>query len=76
MNMTIALSIVEGVSKLSYWSDWKVGAISDEEYTSACNLEDAIDKALVEKDDEAYENCEYYKDGCCILNGQLCNGCE
>lgn len=62
---------------MSYYSEWKCGAISDEEYTSACNREDAIDKALLEKDNESYENCEYYKDGCCeLMHGQLCNGCE
>ena len=60
---------------MSYYSDWKCGAISDEDYTVACNMEAARDKALEELDDSEV-NCDNYKDGCCILSGQLCSGCE
>ena len=61
---------------MSYYSDWKCGAISDNEYSYLCSREDKIDKAMYEKEDFSDENCEYYHEGCCEFNGQLCNGCE
>ena len=36
---------------MSAYSDWKCGALSDEEYTSHCNWEAAMDKYLEELDD-------------------------
>lgn len=60
---------------MSAYSDWKCGAISDSEYSDYCAWEDRKDKAAEEKDECAY-NCDNYKDGVCILCGQLCNGCE
>ena len=35
---------------MSAWSDWRVGAITDDEYSYACWREDAMDRALVEKE--------------------------
>lgn len=61
---------------MSAYSDWKCGAISDEEYSYECRREDMQDRALEEKDSYSNENCEYYHDGCCEFHGQLCNGCE
>ena len=47
---------------MSAYSEWKCGAISDEDYTASCNMEDARDKAAFAQDDYSVENCEYYKD--------------
>lgn len=60
---------------MSAYSEWKCGAISDEEYSHACWVEDQQDKVAFDKD-EYTVNCDNYKEGCCILNGQLCSGCE
>ena len=46
---------------MSAYSDWKVGALSDEEYAFVCAWEDAMDKAAEERmyaddyDDEDYD---------------------
>jgi len=63
---------------MSAYSDWKCGAISDEEYTTACNMEAARDKALEEKDFFTDVNCDYYdnENGKCSLTGCECDGCE
>ena len=42
---------------MSAYSDWKCGAITDEDYTSACNREAAMDR----DEDTPCESCEYYK---------------
>ena len=34
---------------MSAYSDWKCGALSDEDYAYACWREDAMDKALEER---------------------------
>ena len=60
---------------MSAYSDWKCNAISDEEYSDYCAWEDRKDKALEALDDSEVD-CENYQDGCCLLSGQLCNGCE
>ena len=57
---------------MSYYSDWKCGAIDDDEYAFAANFEAARDKAAVEK----MENCcEHLIDGVCEL-GFDCRDCE
>lgn len=35
---------------MSAYSDWKCGALTDEEYTSACNREAAMDRAYEDLD--------------------------
>ena len=60
---------------MSIFSDYAVGAASYDDMVAYCNMEAAKDKAAEEKDEYTF-NCDNYKDGCCILNGQLCNGCE
>ena len=59
---------------MSAYSEWKCGAISDEDYTASCNMEDARDKAALDQDDYSVENCEYYKDGKCTWLNEPCNG--
>ena len=59
---------------MSYYSEWKVGAISDDEYSHACWVEDQKDKAAFDQDDYSVENCEYYKDGKCTWLNEPCNG--
>ena len=41
---------------MSSYSDWKCGAISDDEYTFMCNREAAMDKYLEELDDRDIED--------------------
>lgn len=42
---------------MSAWSDWKCGAISDEEYACECRREAAMDRYLEEKEDaEAFRD--------------------
>ena len=60
---------------MSIFSDYSVGAASYDDMVAYCNMESAKDKAAEEVSEEAY-NCMYYKDGCCSICGQLCNGCE
>ena len=44
---------------MSAYSDWKCGALSDEEYTAECNREAAMDRYLEEREEaEAYEDEE------------------
>lgn len=35
---------------MSAYSDWKCGALTDEQYAFECRREDAMDKALEEKE--------------------------
>ena len=37
---------------MSAYSDWKCGALSDEDYTAYCNREAAIDKAYEEREEQ------------------------
>lgn len=44
---------------MSAWSDWKCGALSDEDYTAECNREAAMDKAYFDKiERECYKEDE------------------
>ena len=56
---------------MSAYSDWKCGALSDDEYTFAANFEAARDKAA----DQAENCCEHLHDGVCDL-GYDCSDCE
>ena len=40
---------------MSAFSDWKCGALTDDEYAFACSWEDAMDKAA---EDAMYNDCE------------------
>lgn len=42
---------------MSAYSDWKCGAITDEQYTAECNREAAMDH----DEDSPCNSCEYYK---------------
>ena len=56
---------------MSAYSDWKVGALSDEEYSEYCAWEDRRDKAVEMSSDW----CDHYRDGKCEL-GCDCRDCE
>lgn len=54
---------------MSAYSDWKCGALSDDEYSDHCAWEDRMDKAAMDKmfNDVDYpcKDCEHCKDGEC-----------
>lgn len=42
---------------MSAYSDWKCGAITDEQYTSECNREASMDR----EDDNKCHKCQFYR---------------
>lgn len=60
---------------MSAYSDWKCGALSDDDYAFECNREAMMDKYLEDKmDEESISKCEGF-DSCkeCIEAGCGCD---
>ena len=62
---------------MSAYSDWKCGALSDEDYTAYCNREAAMDRAMEEREEisesRCCENCKHHakmltEEPCIICN--------
>ena len=63
---------------MSAYSDWKCGALSDDEYDFCCRREAAMDRALEERDEareyKGCDNCKYSDQKITETPCDICDG--
>ena len=60
---------------MSAYSDWKCGALSDEDYTAYCNREAAMDKAYAYQDLDYHKSCADCDFNGCKITEEPCSTC-